>query len=114
MSENTKIIRVPHTAILCAPRYRKCQKIMQSMARKHWTPVARREREGFFGFGAHTMLKFERNDSESLASQAHDGSSKAGNAIGGFIAGGLIRLFPGRPVGGIIGAIVGAAAGSDT
>ena len=60
MSQDAKVIRVPYTPILCAPRARKCEKIATGMAQQGWSLVAWKEREGLFGFGAHTMLKFVR------------------------------------------------------
>ena len=63
MSQETKVVRVPYSAILCAPRTRKCEKVATDMARQGWSLVAWKEKEGLFGFGAHTMLKFVRVNS---------------------------------------------------
>ncbi len=60
MKQQTKVVRVSYSAFLCAPRPRKCEKIATQMAREGWSLVAWKEREGLFGFGAHTMLKFVR------------------------------------------------------
>ena len=56
----TKRVKIGYTAITSAPNKRKIRKTIDQYANDGWNFAGREESEGILGFGAHTMLTFQR------------------------------------------------------
>ena len=60
VTEDTKIIRIPYSRTLHAPRTDECERVTAEMIRQGWTLVSWEQRKGVLGYGAHTRLTFSR------------------------------------------------------